>query len=109
MVGTILLVCSSLFSQLPLESSLPDPADYDFTDDKEADQYDEDVDSYLTQISVFGALSNILQTGGMVLLGYAFIREAHEESGQHVAMRITFVLAAVILLTSIFGRSFSLL
>ena len=42
------------------------------------------------------------------MLAYAFVREAQEEQGQHVAMRITLMLAAVVLVTSIVGRSFSL-
>jgi hypothetical protein len=53
-------------------------------------------------------MSTILQTTALALVAYAFIREAHEEEGMHVAMRITMVLAAVILVTSIVGRSISL-
>jgi len=108
MIGLSLLVIASAFGQLPLASSAPDVSDYDLTDDKEAEQYDEDVDSYATQISVFGALASILQTGSLTLLAYAFVREAQEETGQHVAMRITLILGAVVLITSIVGRSFSL-
>ncbi|MFZ9047703.1 MAG: hypothetical protein ACO20Y_02785 [Poseidonia sp.] len=108
MIGLSLLVIASAFGQLPLASSAPDVSDYDLTDDKEAEQYDDDVDSYATQISVFGALASILQTGSLTLLAYAFVREAQEETGQHVAMRITLILGAVVLITSIVGRSFSL-
>ena len=108
MIGLLLLVIASAFGQLPLASSAPDVSDYDLTDDKEAEQYDDDVDSYATQISVFGALASILQTGSLTLLAYAFVREAQEETGQHVAMRITLILGAVVLITSIVGRSFSL-
>jgi len=108
MIGLSLLVIASAFGQFPLASSAPDVSDYDLTDDKEAEQYDDDVDSYATQISVFGALASILQTGSLTLLAYAFVREAQEETGQHVAMRITLILGAVVLITSIVGRSFSL-
>ncbi len=108
MIGLSLLVIASAFGQLPLASSAPDVSDYDLTDDKEAEQYNDDVDSYSTQISVFGALASILQTGSLTLLAYAFVREAQEETGQHVAMRITLILGAVVLITSIVGRSFSL-
>ena len=108
MIGLSLLVIASAFGQLPLASSAPDVSDYDLTDDKEAEQYADDVDSYSTQISVFGALASILQTGSLTLLAYAFVREAQEETGQHVAMRITLILGAVVLITSIVGRSFSL-
>ena len=108
MIGLSLLVIASAFGQLPLASSAPDASDYDLTDDKEAEQYNDDVDSYSTQISVFGALASILQTGSLTLLAYAFVREAQEETGQHVAMRITLILGAVVLITSIVGRSFSL-
>ena len=108
MIGLAMLVIASAFAQLPLASSAPDISDYDLTSEKEADQYKEDTDSYATQISVFGALSAILQTGSLTLLAYAFVREAQEETGQHVAMRITLLLGAVVLITSIVGRSFSL-
>jgi len=108
MIGLSLLVIASAFGQLPLASSAPDVSDYDLTDEEEAEQYDDDVDSYATQISVFGALASILQTGSLTLLAYAFVREAQEETGQHVAMRITLILGAVVLITSIVGRSFSL-
>ena len=108
MIGLAMLVIASAFAQLPLASSAPDISDYDLTSENEADQYKEDTDSYATQISVFGALSAILQTGSLTLLAYAFVREAQEETGQHVAMRITLLLGAVVLITSIVGRSFSL-
>jgi len=81
---------------------------YDLTSEKEADQYKDDVDGYATQIAVFGALAAILQTASLTLLAYAFVREAQEETGQHVAMRIALLLGAVVLLTSVVGRSFSL-
>jgi|SRR6056300_82308 hypothetical protein len=108
MIGLVLLVVASTFAQLPLASSQPDVSDYDLTSEKEADQYKDDVDGYATQIAVFGALAAILQTASLTLLAYAFVREAQEETGQHVAMRIALLLGAVVLLTSVVGRSFSL-
>ena len=54
-------------------------------------------------------MSAILQATALSLVAYAFIREAHEEDGMHVAMRVTMVLAAIILVTSMVGRNFSLL
>ena len=108
MIGVAVLIIAAFFSQFPLASSEPDPTDYDFSAEKEADQYKEDVDGYEGQVALFGALSTILQTTSLALLAYAFVREAHEEDGQHVAMRITFMLSAVVLVTSIVGRSFSL-
>ncbi len=108
MIGLVSLVIASAFAQLPLASSEPDVTDYDLTSEKEADQFKEDVDGYATQISVFGALASVLQTASLTLLAYAFVREAQEETSQHVAMRIAFVLGAVVLITSIVGRSFSL-
>lgn len=108
MIGLALLVFASIFSQFPLESSIPDVTDYDITDEKESQQYLDDVDSYQGQVALFGAMSTILQTGSLALVAYGFIREAHEEDHHHVALRITFVLSAVILITSIVGRSFSL-
>jgi len=108
MIGLALLVFASIFSQFPLASSIPDISDYDMTDEKEQEQYSDDVDSYDGQVALFGAMSTILQTGSLALVAYGFIREAHEEDHYHVALRITFVLSAVILITSIVGRSFSL-
>ena len=97
-----------MFAQFPLSSSAPDITDYDVTDEKEADQYLDDMDSYEGQVALFGAFSSILQTGAIVMLGYAFFRESQEDADQHVAVRITMMLAGVVMVTGVVGRSFSL-
>ena len=108
MIGMIMLVISATFAQFPLESSVPNVADYDLLDEKESQQYLDDIDSYEGQVALFGAISGILQTGAIVLLGYAFFRESQEDADQHVAVRITMMLAGVVMVTSIVGRGFSL-
>ena len=108
MIGMIMLVISATFAQFPMESSVPTVADYDLLDEKESQQYLDDVDSYEGQVALFGAISVILQTGAIVLLGYAFFRESQEDADQHVAVRITMMLAGVVMVTSIVGRGFSL-
>lgn len=108
MIGMILLVFSAVIAQFPLPSSVPDVTDYDITDEKEADQYLDDVDSYEGQVALFGAFSTILQSGALVMLGYTFFRESHEDTNQHVAVRITMILAGIVMITSIVGRGFSL-
>ncbi|DAC08890.1 MAG TPA: hypothetical protein D7H88_02255 [Candidatus Poseidoniales archaeon] len=108
MIGMILLVFSAVMAQFPLSSSAPNVTDYDLTDEKEADQYLDDVDSYDGQVALFGAFSTILQSGAIVMLGYAFFRESQEDTNQHVAVRITMMLAGVVMVTSIVGRGFSL-
>ena len=108
MIGMVLLVFSAVIAQFPLSSSVPDITDYDITDEKEADQYLDDVDSYEGQVALFGAFSTILQSGAIVMLGYAFFRESQEDANQHVAVRITMMLVGVVMVTSIVGRSFSL-
>ena len=74
MIGMIMLVISATFAQFPLESSVPNVADYDLLDEKESQQYLDDIDSYEGQVALFGAISVILQTGAIVLLGYAFFQ-----------------------------------
>ena len=108
MIGMVLLVFSAVMAQFPLPSSVPDVTDYDITDEKEADQYLDDVDSYEGQVALFGAFSTILQSGAIVMLGYAFFRESQEDANQHVAVRITMMLVGVVMVTSVVGRSFSL-
>ena len=108
MIGMIMIVISATFAQFPLESSVPNVADYDLLDEKESQQYLDDIDSYEGQVALFGAISIILQTGAIVLLGYAFFRESQEDADQHVAVRITMMLAGVVMVTSIVGRGFSL-
>ena len=108
MIGMILLVFSAVIAQFPLPSSGPDFTDYDITDEKEADQYLDDVDSYEGQVALFGAFSTILQSGALVMLGYTFFRESYEDTNQHVAVRITMILAGIVMITSIVGRGFSL-
>lgn len=108
MIGAALLVFATAFSQFPLASSEPSVADYDLTDEKEAQQYVDDMDGFEGQVALFGAMATILQAGALTMLGYAFFREAQEDEGQHVAVRITMILAGIVLVTSIVGRSFSL-
>jgi hypothetical protein len=108
MIGLIVLVVSGMFGEFPLSSSSPNATDYDLTEEKGFDDYADAVDSFEGQVALFSAMSTILQTTALALVAYAFIREAHEEEGMHVAMRITMVLAAVILVTSIVGRNISL-
>lgn len=108
MIGLIVLVVSGMFGEFPLSSSAPDVMDYDLLDEKEAGDYSDAVDSYQGQVALFAAMSGILQTTALSLVAYAFIREAHEDDEIHVAMRITMVLAAIVLLTTIVGRNISL-
>lgn len=108
MIGAALLVFATVFAQFPLSSSEPSITDYDLSDEKESQQYLDDVDSFEGQVALFGAMATVLQTGALTMLGYAFFREAQEDEGQHVAVRITMILAGIVLVTSIVGRSFSL-
>lgn len=109
MIGLVVLVVSSVFSEFPLDSSVPVASDYDLTEEGAADQFADDLSGYASQVDLFSAVASILQTSSIALLAYAFAREAHEESSLHVALRITMVLSAVILVTSLVGRNFSLL
>ena len=108
MIGAALLVFATIFAQFPLSSSEPDMSDYDMFDEKEEQQYNDAVDSFEGQVALFGAMATILQVSALTMLGYAFFREAQEDDGQHVAVRITMILAGIVLVTSIVGRSFSL-
>ena len=108
MIGAALLVFATIFAQFPLSSSEPDMSDYDLNDEKEEEQYNDAVDSFEGQVALFGAMASILQVSALTMLGYAFFREAQEDEGQHVAVRITMILAGIVLVTSIVGRSFSL-
>ena len=73
-IGMALLVFASIFAQFPLPSSEPDVADYDLTDEKELNQFQDDSDSFEGQVALFAAVSTILQTGSLALLAYAFVR-----------------------------------
>ncbi|RJU91002.1 MAG: hypothetical protein DWC07_02145 [Candidatus Poseidoniales archaeon] len=108
-LGLTVLVVSAVFSEFPLDSSVPVASDYDLTEEGAADQFADDLKGHATQVDLFSAISGILQTSSLAFLAYAFAREAHEESSLHVALRITMVLGAVILVTSVVGRNFSLL
>ena len=108
MIGMILIVISATFSHFPLSSSEPNITDYDVATESGQNDYFEALDSYEGQVALFAAVSSVLQTGAVALLGYAFFRESHEDENQHVAVRITMVLAGVILITGQVGRTFSL-
>lgn len=108
MIGMILIVISATFSQFPLSSSEPNITDYDVATESGQNDYFDALDSYEGQVALFAAVSGVLQTGAVALLGYAFFRESHEDENQHVAVRITMVLAGVVLITGQVGRGFSL-
>ena len=108
MIGMILIVISATFSHFPLSSSERNITDYDVATESGQNDYFEALDSYEGQVALFAAVSSVLQTGAVALLGYAFFRESHEDENQHVAVRITMVLAGVILITGQVGRGFSL-
>jgi hypothetical protein len=108
MIGMILIVISATFSQFPLSSSEPNITDYDVATESGQNDYFDALDSYEGQVALFAAVSSVLQTGAVALLGYAFFRESHEDENLHVAVRITMVLAGVILITGQVGRGFSL-
>ncbi|MGB1588700.1 MAG: hypothetical protein ACPHJD_07790, partial [Poseidonia sp.] len=65
MIGAALLVFATVFAQFPLSSSEPNITDYDLADEKEAQQYLDDVDGYEGQVALFGAMATILQTGAL--------------------------------------------
>ena len=51
MIGAALLVFATIFAQFPLSSSEPNITDYDLADEKEAQQYLDDVDGYEGQVA----------------------------------------------------------
>ena len=84
MIGAALLVFATVFAQFPLASSEPSITDYDLTDEKESQQYIDDVDSFEGQVALFGAMATVLQVSALTMLGYAFFREAQELSLIHI-------------------------
>jgi len=108
MAGMILFVISSFFAEFPLATSAPNVADYDLTDTKEADQFVEDSDAFDATVALYGALNGLIETSALALIAYAFIRESHDDANQHIALRITLILGAVVMVSSITGRFFSI-
>ena len=51
-------------------------------------------------------IATILGTGGVALIGYAFIREAYDEDTTTPALRITLLILGAVMLLQLLGSGF---
>ena len=61
LIGLVVLVVSSVFSEFPLDSSVPVASDYDLTEEGAADQFADDLSGYASQVDLFSAVADSFQ------------------------------------------------
>lgn len=108
MIGVILILVATFVSVLPDFGGEPSAVDYN-TDDEflnwEKD-FDKDTESHNDFVRVMDTIATILGTGGVALIGYAFIREAYDEDTTTPALRITLLILGAVMLLQLLGSGF---
>ena len=104
MIGVVLIVIGAMFGQVTDLVGAPNPADYD-----DATKYAEEQFSHEKLGTSLDALANMLQSIGIGLIGYALLREANDGDAHHTAVRVTAVIAGVLLIANVAAANITLL
>ena len=79
MIGVILILLATFVSLLPDFGGAPSQVDYDTEEADWSNEFAKDTESHNDFERVMDTIATILGTGGVALIGYAFIREAYDE------------------------------
>ncbi len=96
MIGVVLIVIGALFGQVNDLVGAPNPADYD-----DATKYAEDQFSHEKLGTSLNAVTSMLQSIGLGLIGYALLREANDGDAHHTAVRVTAVVTGVLIIANV--------
>jgi len=117
MMGVILLIASVVFVEIVAMDGAPSAVDYNMELDTDTGlQIDPDVfetiakdtESHTDVTRVISSVSSILQAFGLGMIGYALLRESHDDKHEHTALRVTAIIVGVLILTNIAARDLSL-
>ena len=109
MLSVILLLASVVFVEVvDMFEGPPSAVDYDMTDEGVLDKIAEDTESYADLIRVISSVASIMQAFGLGLIGYALLRESHDEKHEHTALRVTAVIVGILVLANIVSRNISI-
>ena len=108
MIGVILILASVVFVEVIEMDGAPSLVDYDMEVEGQMDQMLEDTESHTDLNRVIGSFSAILQAIGLGMIGYALLRESHDGTNEHTALRVTAVIVGALVLVNIASRSISI-
>lgn len=106
MIGVILILLAILVSALPDFGGAPSEVDYDTSESGWGEKFAEDTESHNDFDRVMGTISTLLGSGGVALIGYAFVREAYDEDTTTPALRITLLILGAVMLLQLLGSGF---
>ena len=106
MIGVILILLGTFVSLLPDFGGEPSQVDYDTEEADWGEKFAEDTESHNDFERVMNTIATILGTGGVALIGYAFIREAYDEDTTTPALRITLLILGAVMLLQLLGSGF---
>lgn len=107
MIGVILILVAIFVSVLPDFGGEPSQVDYDTEEDMNwSKDFAKDTESHNDFVRVMDTIATILGTGGVALIGYAFVREAYDEDTTTPALRITLLILGAVMLLQLLGSGF---
>tara|TARA_B100001093_G_C26841329_1_gene1020718 strand:- start:2868 stop:3197 length:330 start_codon:yes stop_codon:yes gene_type:complete len=108
MIGVILILASVVFVEVIEMDGAPSLVDYDMEVEGQMEQMLEDTESHTDLNRVIGSFSAILQAIGLGMIGYALLRESHDGTNEHTALRVTTVIVGALVLVNIASRSITI-
>ncbi len=109
MLGVILILASVVFVEVIEMDGAPSLVDYDMEVEGQMDQMLEDTEAHTDLNRVIGSVGTIFQAIGLGLIGYALLRESHDDTNEHTALRVTAIIVGALVLVNIASRSITLL
>jgi hypothetical protein len=108
MLGVILLLASVIFVEVVDMWGAPSPVDYDMEAEGMALKMAEDTEAHTDLTRVISSIASIMQAFGLGLIGYALLREYHDGTHEHTALRITAAIVGILVLANIISWDISL-
>lgn len=108
MLGVVLLLASVVFVEVVAMDGIPSAVDYDPEKEGAIEEMAKDTEAHADMTRVISSVSSIMQAFGLGMIGYALLRESHDEKYEHTALRVTAVIVGVLVLANIAARDLSL-
>ena len=108
MLGVVLLLASVVFVEVVAMNGVPSVLDYDMEKEGAIEEIAKDTEAHADMTRVISSASSIMQAFGLGMIGYALLRESHDGTHEHTALRVTAVIVGVLVLTNIAARDLSL-
>lgn len=109
MLGVILILASVIFVEVVEMFGPPSAVDYDLETEGQMQKMLEDTESHTDLNRVIGSIGTIFQTIGLGMIGYALLRESHDDTNEHTALRVTAIIVGALVLVNIASRSITVI